>query len=214
MQNISVINLLIYSVGIGFIAAIIYTNIQRSSLSSFINALITNNCFSDETSMTLSDLGLKGIYASIAKSAVNHQYGLKKSVVTISCDKNSSNDDSKEIIEQRNNEKYFLSNECDIDLLRKRYDYKPLSTKHIVLLIGLLVVVVILTSFLANLLIKNILTPKSRSFVDNEIISENSDFDYDNNKFSDQYSAESNTESTIADNNSSEEVYTPRVPVS
>ena len=219
LQNISVINFLIYSVGIGFIAAIIFTNIQRGALSAFINALIENGCFSEESSKNLSELGIKGLYASIASSAVKTQYGLRKSILTF-IPATESKDKLEAFLDSNNETKFYISSECDTELLLKRYNYKPLSAKMLVLLIAALIIVVILATKLADLLIENVVVSKSEvqntnettseeetvpdTFAEFDIFDEFDEFDVENDSFSD-----SNEEISSED-----EIYTPRVPVS
>ena len=148
-QNISAINYLIYSVGLGFIAAIIITNIQRSALSKFINSLISNNCYSPDSSTTLTDINLKGFNACIIKSAVKNQFGLKKSISVV-CESVKSKDKLEEIFDKTDDVKYYLSENCDLELLKKRYNYSALSKMTLTLLITALIAVVLIASILSD----------------------------------------------------------------
>lgn len=217
-QNLSVINFLIYSVGLGFSAAIIITNIQRGALSRYINALIDRNCFSEESASTLNQLGLKGINASIAKSATKKQYGLKKSIVVIN-DNNDMRDRLECTFEDNSSEKYYISQDCDIELLKKRYDYKQLSSKLMILLIAALAAVVLVASLLTELIIKNITSPKIEKTENMETVNEESVENDSNANQSENFGFDTDTEYDkneidIQQNDMDNTVSTPRMPVS
>ena len=155
--DISVFQFLIYAAGIGFAAAIVYTNIQRTALAKFVLYLLDNDCFNSDNACTLDDIGLNGIQKLVVSSAVNKQHGFKRCVSYI-CD--TSNEKADDVFFEKNKDiKYFL-NDCDKDELRKKYNYKTMPVKFVILFIVALCAVVVICSFLVNMLINSVMTPK------------------------------------------------------
>lgn len=156
-SDFSVFYLLVYAAGIGFAAAIIYTNIQRTALSKFINHMVEFECFNDSSAVSLNDIKLSGIQKTIIKSAVKKQHGLKR---IICCVENVANITDDEIFfEKKDNCKYYLSSN-DVVEITKKYSFTPMPTWQVTLFITALAAVVIITSFLVNLLIETVSTPK------------------------------------------------------
>ena len=156
-SDFSVFYLLVYAAGIGFAAAIIYTNIQRTALSKFINHMVEFKCFNDSSAVSLNDIKLSGVQKTIIKSAVNKQHGLKRIVC---CVENVANiTDDEVFFEKKDNCKYYLSSN-DVVEITKKYSFTPMPTWQVTLFITALAAVVIITSFLVNLLIETVSTPK------------------------------------------------------
>ena len=153
-SDISILNFLIYAAGIGFAAAIIYINIQRTALSRFICHLIDNNCNSKLSSVSLDEIALSSIQKSIVKSAIKHQHGFKRCVACV-FDKNSD-----EFFNDTDNSRYYLICE-DTDSLKKKYSYKTMPPQFVVLFVTVLLVVVVLVSLFTGLIIDAITTPKT-----------------------------------------------------
>ena len=156
-SDVSILNLLIYAAGIGFAAAIIYTNIQRTALSKFISFLIDNNCLDEESAVSLDSVGLSKLQKGVIKSACKHQYGFKRSVACVDCEKSEDNGDN--FFDTTDSSKYFLSDN-DTDALKKKYSFKTMSAKMVCLFIVILIIVMIISSFLIDLFIKHLTLPK------------------------------------------------------
>lgn len=155
LGNLSFISFLIYAMALGFAAAMIYTNIQRTALSKFINALIDKDCTSYDKALTLEKLGLSGLYISIAKSAAKKQFGIKKSVNMVEPE-SKSKDKLESMLDSANDGvKYYLKDDCDKELLLKRYNYVTLSAKYIVLFLAALTAIAIAAVFAVNMIITN-----------------------------------------------------------
>lgn len=157
-SDISIFNFLIYAAGVGFAVAIIYTNIQRTAFSKFINYLIDNNCNSEQRAVTLGDIGLSLFQSKVIMSAVKHQHGFKRSVSCICFELENSK--TEEVFFDNTSKTKFYLCESDTETLKKKYTYKTMSTKLVALLIVSLVLVIILTSFFTGWLIKVITMPK------------------------------------------------------
>lgn len=159
-ENLSVFHFLIFATGFGFIAAIIYTNIQRTALSKFISYLVENNINSEDCAVGFETIGLKSAEKSIIKSAVKKQNGLKNIIHTSKTDDTFSQDKLEQALSGTcDNSKYYLS-ECDTSLLLKKYSFKTMSTKHIVMFISALIAVVIISTFAVDWLIKKVSLPE------------------------------------------------------
>ncbi len=157
LWNISVFQFLIYAAGIGFAAAIIYTNIQRTAYSKFFTFLLDNSCFSENDAKTLNDIGLGGIEKKIVKSAIKNQYGFKKYVKSVG-DKNNTNE-IEAFFDADDNTSFYLEN-ADTELLRKKYSFKTMPTKLVVLFIAALALVVVIASSSVSWLIDRVTAPK------------------------------------------------------
>lgn len=212
LENLSLINFLIYAMALGFAIAMIYTNIQRTALSKFINALIDNNCYDSGSAMTLKDLGLSGIYATISKSAVKKQFGIKKAVCVIE-QNTQSNDKLEAMLDSSDDEnRYYLFEDCDKELLLKRYNYETLSAKHMTLFLLALVATVFVAVFAVNLIIKNASVKKidESTKPESEIIENVQDI---TNEESGEMQEEPDEDVTEVDENSNPST-TPVMPVS
>ena len=159
-SELSVLTFLIYAAGIGFAFAIIYTNIQRTAFSKFICFLLDNNCFDESSAVSLSEIMLSSLQCSIIKSAVKKHYGFKRCIKSV-CNNISTESNSDEFFSDsaKNNEKYFISDN-DIENLRKKYSYKTMPTRLVVLFIASLIVVVVVFSYLVNIFMESISAPK------------------------------------------------------
>lgn len=158
LNNIPVINFFIFAAGIGIVIAMIYTNIQRSALSDFINALIKRQCTDKDSALTMKALGLKGVKALIASSGARKLFGLKKAVSIVYTDGKKKNDTLEDALENKHEEKYFLNESEDTELLLKKYNYKALPLKKMILLCAATVIVVIVAAFFTDKIIEDVFT--------------------------------------------------------
>lgn len=176
-SELSVLTFLIYAAGIGFAFAIVYTNIQRTAFSKFICFLLDNNCFDESSAVSLSEIMLSSLQCSIIKSAVKKHYGFKRCIKSV-CNNISTENNNDEFFSDsaKNNEKYFISDN-DIENLRKKYSYKTMPTRLVVLFIASLIVVVVVFSYLVNIFIESISAPKldNTSDTDTNITESDSD---------------------------------------
>lgn len=205
--DFSVLHFLIYAAGVGFAAAIIYTNIQRTALSVFINFLSDSGCFDNDTAVTLSDIGLTGIQRAIVSSAIKHQYGLKKCISVVSETDNNSDDS---FFEKKTESKYYLS-EANTEFLKKKYSFKTMPTKLVVLLIAALAIIVFATSAFVSWLISTVSIPKQDNS-DKEIeVEEQLPQDTNDNESADDSTYES---PDMSENDSiGQESEGPRIPI-
>lgn len=157
-SDISIFKILIYAAGIGFAAATVYTNIQRTALSKFINYLIDHNCFNESTSASLDDISLSPIQRKIVKSAVKHQYGLRKCIKVKASDESAAKA-RVDFFEGSDSDRYFLT-DTDTDLLKKKYSYNTMPARLVILFVVALSAVVIAMSFFADWLYKTFTLPK------------------------------------------------------
>lgn len=157
LWNISVFQFLIYAAGVGFAAAIIYTNIQRTAYSKFFTYLLDNSCFSSENAKQLEAMGLNTLEKRIVISATKHQYGFKKYVKTIGGQKNE--DDIESLFRGSFDNSYYLEN-ADTELLRKKYSFKTMPAKSVILFIAALAIVVVICSVSVSWLIDRVSAPK------------------------------------------------------
>lgn len=158
-SDISILNFLIYAAGIGFAAAIVYTNIQRTALSRFICFLADNNCNSESTAVTLDNIELSAIQKTVIKSAVKNQYGFRRSVAVVSEKTQKKADD---LFDGTDNTKYFLC-DSDTEALKKKYSYKTMPTRLVILFVAILATVVIIVSLFFGWFIDVISMPKTDS---------------------------------------------------
>ena len=157
-ETFSVFHFLVYATCFGFIAAIVYTNIQRTALSKFVTFLIQNKKFDENSAVTLSEIRLSSFEKNIIKSAVKNQNGLKRCITVIKTDNTSKN--SLEIaLEGGDDDRYYITDSNTEELLKK-YSYKTLSTKYVILFIVAFCVVVILATAAVNWLINKITIPE------------------------------------------------------
>ncbi len=162
LQNISVFHFLVFAVLIGFIAAIIYTNIQRTALSKFIVFLVNNQCNSSDKATLLSDIGLNDIEKKIVKSAALKMHGLKRCVCIIK-DTTNSSDSLENILEKKTpTDKYYLK-ECDTEELIKKYSFKTMPAKLIALFVAALIIVSIVVTAAVDWLIGYVTIPKIKN---------------------------------------------------
>jgi len=157
LWNVSVFHFLIYAAGIGFAAAIVYTNIQRTAYSKFFTYLLDNSCFSEETAKKLDDMGLKSLEKRIVTSAVRHQYGFKKYVKSVNTKDYINEIES--LFAEKDDTSYFLEN-ADTELLRKKYSFKTMPAKLVVLFIAALALIVVIASSSVSWLIDRVTAPK------------------------------------------------------
>ena len=158
-NDISVFHFLIFAVTIGFIAAIVYTNIQRTALSKFIIYLVDNNCDGPENAVSCNNIGLKPIECKIVSSAVAKQHGMRRCIGVIK-DGSSGNDSLSDKMEGISNSfKYYLLN-CNKDELLKKYSFKPMSTSTVILFITILAAVVFAVTSAVDWLISYVSIPK------------------------------------------------------
>ena len=157
--NFSVFHFLIYATCLGFVVAIIYTNIQRTALSKFINHLVSNEINSEINAVKLTDIKLSSLEKSIIKSELKHQNGLKRCIEVIKEKKDSADKLEQALEGSSDNCKYYLT-ECDTDLLLKKYSFKTLETKYLVLFIAALIAAVIACTYAVDWLIKKVSIPE------------------------------------------------------
>lgn len=171
LQNISVFHFLVYAVLVGFIAAIIYTNIQRTALSKFITYLINNSCNSEENATGLDSIGLTAAEKRIISSAVIKMHGLKRCICIIA-NTDIQTDTLEKILEKKaDNNKYFLK-ECNADELLKKYSFKTMPANQVILFIAALIIVAVAATSAVDLIISYVTTPKIENN-DNAQIEEN-----------------------------------------
>lgn len=220
-SELSVLTFLIYAAGIGFAFAIVYTNIQRTAFSKFICFLLDNNCFDESSAVSLSEIMLSSLQCSIIKSAVKKHYGFKRCIKSV-CNKNIENNSDEFFSDSaKNNEKYFISDN-DIENLRKKYSYKTMPTRLVVLFIASLIVVVVVFSYLVNIFIESISAPKLENNGDTDTNITESDSDNgENSVIGDDASTSSedltndgdaSIEDTVPETNE-EKPSGPRIPV-
>ena len=200
-DSITVLQFIIFSAGIGIIAAMFYTNLQRSAYSIFITSLIEKECYTKETSISLKDMGLKGIKASIIKSAVKKKYGIGKIVRTIADESEEyANDVDKAL--SGSCDKYCLEKDIDTDEVMKKYSFDAMSVKKLVLLTVLICAVVFVCSYLAEKIIESASEPDTTE----ETIEEVTDDDETSKENSENSDGSSDTEETddVASSNDSE----------
>lgn len=166
LENISVINFLIYATCFGFAVAIIYTNIQRTALSKFISYLISNNISELSNAKTTSEMGLGRFEITIIRSAVKNQHGLKRCIKTVKA--KTPADKLEAALEGSEQDKYYLG-ECDREELLKKYSFKPLSTKLLIGFIIALTIVVITVTAAIDWLITKVSLPDLEEKEDTEI---------------------------------------------
>lgn len=125
---------IIWAIIIGIIAAMFISNRQRRILSKFINALTSSEAFSEESSKSLSELGLTVVEEKYILKAISSQFGLKRIIARCNYDDKT---------------KYYVTNKENEDL-SKKYSYSAPSKKNIIFLIILLAIVGVLASVFAK----------------------------------------------------------------
>ncbi len=157
-SDFSVFHFLIYAAGIGFAAAIIYTNIQRTALSEFINHLISNGCFDESCAVSLEDTGLSNIQKSVVKSAIKNQHGFKRIIGSVSSNVSETTDEET-FFEKQDYNMYYISAD-NVEEIKKKYTFKTMPARLVVLFVAALATIVIITSFFVSWLIDTVSTPK------------------------------------------------------
>lgn len=216
LQNISTVSCLIYTVCIGFIFAIIYTNIQRSAMSKFIEYLVNHSVDSEESAVTLGQIGLKGIGFSIVKSGIKNQYGLKNAINTVNVEK----DDDLSLLSPTSDTKnrYYLSGECDKDTLLKKYSYKKMSVKFMCFFIVAIILNAIVASFFTDKIIGGVSSSSNSSDANSlsqETNKEENDT-FESGKETQSEKSETENDSTfddVIDDSGNGEISAPRLPI-
>lgn len=220
--NFSIFHFLVYATAFGFIAATVYTNIQRTALSKFITYLIQNKSIDESSAALLSDIKLNFVEKSIIKSAVRSQNGLKRCIGVIKSS-NSTEDRLEAALEGNDCDKYYLTSD-KTEELSKKYSYKTLPLKYIILFVAALCIVVVSITAAVEWLINKVTIPTLEDNSDTEITEQNdntiTDFEeeIENNGESDDQNdsdVDTNKENPYKDNTAqdSEGSGGPRIPV-
>lgn len=216
LQNISTVSCLIYAVCIGFVFAIIYTNIQRSAMSKFIEYLVNNAIDSEENAVTLGQIGLKGIGFSIVKSGIKNQYGLKSAINTVNVEK----DDDLSLLSPTSDTKnrYYLSGECDKEALLKKYSYKKMSVKFMCFFIVAIILTAIVASFFTDKIVSGISSSNTSSDKSNlsQETNQEENVSYESDKKTQTNKSETENDSTfddVIDDSGNGEISAPRLPI-
>ena len=170
-----------YIIAIGIAFAIIYTNIQRSAYAKFIDALMTNEAFSQDDAKTLKELGIKGIKGLFIKSSIKSKHGLGKCICVVS-DK-SQNDALEAFLAGKNNSTRYYIQDDDHDAILNKYNYKSIKFIHMIgYLLALIIAMIVFTCGIRMFFDKYV-TPKLESRqeekIEEQIDSFNNDSDID-----------------------------------
>ena len=169
---------LAYIIAIGIAFAMVYTNIQRSAYTKFIDALMTSEAFSNTTSKTLKELKIKGINKLIIKSSVKNKYGLGKSVTAVS--KKASNDALEAFLAGNGNDMEYYIHDEDHTALVDKYNYKPIKIIHMIGYFLALILAMIIFTIGTKMFFNEYITPKLQSEQQEKVEEQISDFE-DNN---------------------------------
>ena len=160
MLNITdTIGFLIWACVIGVCCAIIHTNIQRSAVSAFISSLIDNGCDSEMNAKKLSELDIHGLSAKIVKSAVTSQHGLRRIIGTKIGNEIEKDEMAVFSTKTETDNLYYISDGNTEEILKK-YSYRPMPTKLLVLFIAALLLLAFLTSLFTEWMYNYITIPK------------------------------------------------------
>lgn len=154
-ENLTTLHYIYIAIVLGITVAIIYTNIQRTALSKFFNALIDKKIFDCDNAKSLSELGISGIYASIVASSAKSKSGAGKYVKITG---NDTNNKLEAFLDSEIEEKYYLDF-FDTELLIKKYSYSPLSFPKLIGMIAALIVTVTISAVLVDFIIDKLTTP-------------------------------------------------------
>lgn len=158
LLNIKTVYFLIWAICIGIAAAIIYTNLSRSALSTFINALTDRKIFSQECAKTLNELGLSPQQSFIIKGAVKNQYGLRRIIGSVKkCA--GENEELKKLLGESIEESYYLL-ETDTEEILKKYTYKTMKARFVFLFIIAMIILAFLTTQFAEIFHNYVMIPK------------------------------------------------------
>lgn len=159
--DLTAILYLAYAAAIGIAFAIIYTNIQRSAYSVFINALMTQEAFTKENAKNLNDLGIKGINKLVIKSSVKNKHSLGKYVSQYS--NNACNDALESFLAGSNKDfKYFIHDDDHTAIIEK-YKYTPIKTIHLIAYLIALFIAMIVFTIGTKMFFDNHITPQLQS---------------------------------------------------
>ncbi len=159
MQFTSTLTFLIWAAAIGICCAIVYSNVTRGVVSIVISALIENNCFSLDSSKSLKELGMKGYQAKIVSYSIKTQYGLKRIIGTKTgnpLEENEMNVFSK----KENYETLYYITEEDTDEILKKYSFKTMSLKYVLIFITSLLIATFLFSSFTSWMYRRLTIPK------------------------------------------------------
>lgn len=208
LENISVFHFLIFATCFGFIVAIIYTNIQRTALSKFVSYLVSNKIFDSESAANCEKIGMKKIEKTIIKSAVKSQNGLKKCICVIKPESESVDKFEQAIAGSRDDMKFYLK-ECDTELLMKRYSFKPMETKQVLLFIAALIAVVIASTLAVDWLIEKVTIPEIENSDEAPSASDDAQLPSDSVEPETDISDNSQSEDNATDDETGDDVETP-----
>ncbi len=159
LQITDTIGFLIWACIIGTCCAIVYTNIQRGAISKFINALVNQECFSENGAKTLGELGLCGNSLHVVKNAVKRQHGLKR-IVGVVIGKQVEKDEMNVFSTKIETDNLYYLTDGDTEEILKKYSFKQMSAKHLVLFIAALLLLGYLTNIFADWMYRYITVPK------------------------------------------------------
>ncbi len=144
--------ILVGAVTLGFVIALIWTNIHKKAISNFICYLCQNQIFDEGKAIKLSDLKIKGLSAYIIERSLTKGYGISKYVGVIKGKR--SRDNLEAMLEEKECDRYYLT--CnDTMMLIKKYSFTPISIKLLILLVIAIVVTAILSTFALKAIIAN-----------------------------------------------------------
>lgn len=212
-SDLLVLNFLIYAAGIGFAVAIIFTNIQRTAYSKFISFLANNKCFDEDSSATFSEIGLSPLQTRIIRSAIKNQHGFRRSIAYVNQKSDNQAKGDEFFSEKQDTTKYYI---CDgnVDELLKKYSYKTMPAKLVILFIAALFAVVIIFTSLVNMFMKSVLVPKLDNDSDDiPLTQETEEGNKINTPDENKTETEENNDISQDDENADDSAAGPRIPV-
>ncbi len=152
-ESISTTNILVAFLTLSAIIAMISTNIHKNAISNFISFLCDKAVLEKDNAKSLTEMNIKGLSAIIIKSSMNSSTGISKYVNEVIPQK-KSNDKLEALLEGGDECKYYLY-ETDTDALKKKYYYRPLSFKYILLFVAAIIITAILSTAAVEYLLTN-----------------------------------------------------------
>ena len=138
LNTIESVYAILLAIVAGISVSVIYTNTSRTAISRFILGLIDKGAFSMDNAVTLKKLNINSLHSKIINSAVKSQNGLKRIIEYIKID--APQKDEAEILISGNKieYKYFLTDNVDIEQIKKKYSYKTVGPIKVILLVLLI----------------------------------------------------------------------------
>ena len=176
--DLTTILYLAYIIAIGIAFAMVYTNIQRSAYIKFVDALMSAEAFSKDSSKTFKDLNIKGINKLIINSAVKNKHSLGKSISAVT--KKSGNDALESFLAGNGNDTQFYIHDDNHTSLLDKYNYKPIKILHMIGYIFALFLAMIIFTIGTKMFFDEYITPKLESSQQEKVEEQISDFEGDN----------------------------------